>query len=130
MFSGDAFDVSSAGSSALDGLPASALAVKVAKDHSIDLSNHQSRLLNRTLVKEADLIVTMGAKHKETVGVIEPSALGYTYLLTEFCDGEDSDIPDPIGMGEEDYRDTFEAIEECLSEMVKKIDSFQGWKSE
>jgi protein-tyrosine-phosphatase len=120
--------VSSAGTSALDGLPASSLAVEVAKKNSIDLSSHMARLLSRTLVKEADLIVTMSSKHRETVGVIEPSALAYTCVVTDFCDEEEGDIVDPIGMGMVAYEATYSMIEKCVKRMKEKLEEFDGWK--
>ena len=126
---GNPFKISSAGSSAHDGLPASSLAVKVAETESVDLSNHKARLLNETLVKEADLIVAMGSNHRHTVGVIEPFALGYTYLLTDFCDDEDGDVADPIGFGLEGYERTYGLIDKCVKEMKNKLRSFDGWKA-
>ena len=121
-------EVSSAGSSTLDGLPASPLAVSVADQHSVDLSSHRSRFLTRTVVGEADLIVTMAEKHRETVGIIEPGALGFTYLLTDLCGDEDGDVPDPIGMGEEEYENTYLLIERCLGAFAGNIKDFDGWK--
>ena len=121
-------DISSAGASALDGLPASSLAVEVARKHSIDISSHQARLLSRTLVKEADLIITMGSKHRDTVAIIEPEAANHTYLLTRFCEDVAGDVTDPIGMGVAEYEQTFELIEKCLKEFAAGIDTFDGWK--
>jgi protein-tyrosine-phosphatase len=120
--------LSSAGTSAVEGHPASSLAVEVALKRSIDLSTHRSRVLNRQLVKDADLIITMGAKHRETVGVIEPAALHYTRLLTDFCDEQTGDIPDPIGLGSEEYEETFRALERCIKGLAGTIGSFDGWK--
>lgn len=122
--------ISSAGSSARDGLPASPLAIEVAEANSIDLSSHKSRLLNRALVNDADLIVVMAPNHRETVGIIEPSALGHTFLLTDFCDGEEGDVIDPIGLGVEVYKKTFALIERCISGMKKQLKTFDGWKKE
>ncbi len=127
---GNPFKISSAGSSAQDGLPASSLAVKVAKARSVDLSNHKARLLNETLVKEADLIVAMGSNHRHTVGVIEPTALEYTYLLTSFFKDEEGDVADPIGWSLEGYERTYMFIDKCVKEMKDKLQSFDGWKTE
>ena len=121
-------EVSSSGSSTLDGLPASPLAVSVADQHSVDLSSHRSRFLTRAVVGEADLIITMAEKHRETIGIIEPGALAYTYLLTDLCGDEDGDIPDPIGMGKEEYENTYRLIERCLGAFVGDIKDFDGWK--
>jgi protein-tyrosine-phosphatase len=120
-------EVSSAGSSALEGMPASAHAVEVASRHDIDLTTHQSCLLGRTVIKAADLIVTMGEKHRNTVGVIEPGALEYTVLLTDFCD-ERGDVPDPIGGGIEEYESTFELICRCIEALAARLDEYDGWK--
>lgn len=120
--------ISSAGSSAVDGHPASPLAVEVAGKGSIDLSGHRARLLDRSLVKDADLIITMGAKHRETVGVIDPAALRYTYLLTDFCDDESGDIPDPIGFGIDEYEKTYRVLENCIRRLAERMETFDGWK--
>ena len=121
-------DISSAGSTAVDGLPASPLAIEVAGKHSIDLSKHKARLLSRGLVKNADLIIAMSSKHRDAVGVIEPSALGYTYLLTDFCGGESEDIPDPIGLAVDEYEKTYRILENCIRGLAEKLGSFEGWK--
>ena len=123
-------EISSAGSSALDGLPASSLAVQVAGKHSIDLTEHKATLLNKALVNSADLIITMGSTHRNTVGVIEPSALDYTFILADFCDDEFDDIPDPIGQGVGEYEKTYRIVEKCLRQFFEKIDSFDGWKND
>ena len=115
------FEILSAGSSAIEGLPASPLAVQVADEHGIDLSQHKTRLLSRSLVKQADLIVTMSAKHKQTVGILEPSALAYTHLLTEFCENAHGDVPDPVGGDLHVYGRTFEIIEKCLDSMKDRL---------
>ena len=121
-------EVSSAGAAALDGLPASSSAIEVAGKNSVGLSKHRSKLLNRTLVREADLIVTMSSMQRETVGVIEPSALEYTYMLTDLCGEEATDIPDPIGQTPEVYEETFKLIETCVRQFSQRMNSFCGWK--
>jgi len=124
--------VASAGTSALEGLPASANAVEAAAANDIDISDHRSRLLNATMVRRADLIVTMGRKHRDTVGVIEPSALAYTFRLTDFSPHADGgDIADPIGGDLETYRRTFEMIRECIEGLAEKLAApggFDGWR--
>ena len=120
--------VASAGTSALDGLPASPPAANVAEKNSIDLSSHLARLLSGALVKEADLIIALASKHRETVGIIDPAALEYTYLLTDFCEDVEGDVTDPIGMGLEEYEKTFETIERCVRGLTMNIDKFEGWK--
>lgn len=120
--------VSSAGSTALENFPASRLAVLAAKNHDLDLTTHQARLLNLTRVRDADLIVTMERKHRDTVGVIDPAALEYTFVITDFCDGLKNGVPDPVGGDIDEYEQTYEVILKCVEAMAKTLDGFDGWK--
>ena len=124
----DGVTVSSAGTSTLDGLPASGHSVEVAERRGIDISGHHSRLLNASLVRSADLIVTMGEKHQKTIGVIEPEALAHTVLLTDFSPEHDGDVPDPIGGGLGTYDDVYNLISTCVSQMVADLGRFDGWR--
>ncbi len=120
--------VSSAGTSAVEGSPASRFSIDVARAHSLDLSAHRSRPLDRALVNAADLIVTMGVRHRESVGAIDPNALEYTFLLTNFSERHHGDILDPIGGPIDVYERTFELIRECVESMAGQLHRFDGWK--
>jgi protein-tyrosine-phosphatase len=120
--------VGSAGSSAADGVPAVANAVEAARGLGVDIRGHRSRLLNATMVRAADLIVTMGEKHRHTVGVIEPAALSCTAMLTEFCAGLTGDVHDPIGGDLETYQRTLALIEECVERLADGLPDFDGWR--
>jgi protein-tyrosine-phosphatase len=80
------------------------------------------------MVREADLIVAMGNKHKDTVGVIAPEAAAYTVLMTDFCDAG-GEIPDPIGGSREEYKRIYELIERCIDGMAERLEDYGGWKS-
>jgi len=121
-------DIASAGTSALEGSPASGFSLEVASDHGLDLSNHRARVLDRALVRSADLIVTMGVRHRDTVGTLDPDALEYTYLLTNFSDHLHGEIPDPIGSGRDMYERTYLAIRDCIESMAGRLAKFDGWK--
>jgi len=122
-------DISSAGASALDGSPASQFSIEVGQAHGLDLSQHGSRLLGPALIRHADLVVTMGARHREIVGTLDPDALDYTFLLTNFSDHHFGDIPDPIGSGLETYERTYQLIRDCVESMASRLSRFDGWKS-
>lgn len=71
----------------------------------------------------------MGARHRELVGVIEPSALEYTYLLTDLSDdAEKGDIADPIGGTFGLYEKTYARIDTCVRSMKERLKTFDGWK--
>ena len=120
--------VSSAGTCALDGFPASDHSVEVARSAGGGLSSHRSRLLNRQAVMDADLIVSMGRNHRDTVGVIEARALDYTFVMADFCDGVTGDIQDPIGGGLAVYQAVYDQIRGCIEAMAEKLSDFNGWK--
>jgi protein-tyrosine-phosphatase len=122
-------EIASAGASALNGSPASQYALDVARAHGLDLTAHRSRPLSAALVREADLIVTMGNRHRETVGTLEAGALEHTYLLTNFSDHKLGEIPDPIGGDRDTYERTYLVIRECVEAMAQKLRDFDGWKS-
>jgi protein-tyrosine phosphatase len=121
-------EVGSAGTSASGGSPASSYSLEVARDHGLDLSSHRARALSAALIQHADLIVTMGVRHRDTVGELDPDSLESTFLLTNFSDRHDGDIPDPIGGGREVYERTYLVIRECIESMAGKLASFDGWK--
>jgi len=70
----------------------------------------------------------MGDKHQDTVGVIDPAALAYTVLLTDFSPEHSGDVPDPIGAGLAKYDDVYTLISVCVSQLVADLRSFDGWK--
>jgi protein-tyrosine-phosphatase len=128
LVGGDGLSVSSAGTSAVEGLPASVHSAEVARQHGIDLSGHRSRLLCGQLVREVDLIVAMGKGHIETVAAIAPSALAYTCRLTEFSEDLDGDIDDPIGGDIAIYGRTYFNMLDGIEAMLARLDRFDGWK--
>jgi protein-tyrosine-phosphatase len=125
---GGEVEVASAGTSALDGAPASENSIVVGSRHGLDLSAHRSRPVTAALLHDADLIVTMGVRHRDTIGALDPDSLDSTFLLTNFSDHHHGDIPDPIGMSVEAYERAYDVIRECVESMAARLVSFDGWK--
>lgn len=101
--------VASAGIYALTGAPASPEAVEALAEWGIDLSGHQARLLTPEMVREADLVLTMTARHKTAVLEMVPEAKDKVFTLSEYA-GFAGDIPDPIGKPLFFYRQYAEEI--------------------
>ena len=81
---------------------------------STDLNRH------RHLVAEADLILTMTAHQKETVGTF-PEARGRpVFTLREFA-GDRGDIADPATQGEDVFRACRDQIQRCLELAVGRL---------
>ena len=74
---------------------------------STDLRRH------RDIVAAADLIVTMTAEQKATLGGYEEAA-GREILTLHELAGEGGDVADPFGQGEDRYRATRDEIKRCL----------------
>ncbi|HXG45069.1 MAG TPA: low molecular weight protein arginine phosphatase [Gemmatimonadales bacterium] len=106
----DGVEVSSAGTGAWDGAPASEGAYLVGLEHGLDLSAHRARLVTRELVQAADLILTMARHHRARVEQLGGG--GKTYLLGEYAGKRDAEaeVRDPFGGDLDGYRETLEDL--------------------
>ena len=113
--------VSSAGTSAWDGAPASDGALLVGIERRLDLSAHRSRQVSRELVAESDLILAMGPHHVERIEAL--GGQGKTYLLTDYAErsGEGLAIVDPFGGGLDVYRSTTDELEREVGRVFDRL---------
>jgi protein-tyrosine-phosphatase len=118
--------VSSAGTSAWDGAPASDPAVLVAMEHGMDITGHRSRVLSRDIVQRADLVLTMGPHHLERAVAL--SGRETSHLLTHFASRGTSSAPvaDPFGGDLEAYRTTFDELHATISQVLDRIVTDRG----
>ncbi len=93
---------SSAGTAVSPGSPATFEAETAMQKLSFDVSDHRSQPLSLNLVLDADLILTMGARHRDAVVMLTEEAKSKTHLLTEFA-GMGGEIVDPLGRGQPAY---------------------------
>jgi protein-tyrosine phosphatase len=75
-------EVSSAGLWRADELAASG-SVKAMAARGLDLSAHRSRLMSRSLLERADLIIGLEREHVREAAVIDPERFGRTFTLKE-----------------------------------------------
>jgi len=108
----------SAGTSAVDGQPASDGALLVGIERQLDLTEHRARQLTPELVDQADLILVMGPHHLERVEAL--GGTGKSYLLTDYAtrsyDGRP--VTDPFGGDLDGYRATTSATLTDIEEMA------------
>jgi protein-tyrosine-phosphatase len=106
--------VESAGTGAYDGAPASEGAFLVAIEAGLDLTRHRARLLDRELVAQADLILTMSRGHLSRVERL--GGEGKAHLLGAYASAsaEESELRDPYGGDVEGYRQTLRQLERLL----------------
>ena len=113
------FKVSSCGTHAIFGLPASENAIQVMKDEGTDLSGHRSRPLTEDILT-ADLVLTMTLSQKEYILSIFPEMRGKVFTLGEYA-GDGREIPDPIGMDTNFYRMVAREIKAKLQKIITKL---------
>jgi protein-tyrosine-phosphatase len=115
------FDVSSAGTSAWNGAPASDGSLLVALEHGVDLSEHRARQLTRDIVMEQDVILVMGPHHLERAEAL--GGEGKSHLLTHYAAHGSSDraVSDPFGGDLDVYRATYEELEREIKRVFDRI---------
>ncbi|HXM37338.1 MAG TPA: low molecular weight protein arginine phosphatase [Gemmatimonadales bacterium] len=113
--------VTSAGTGAWDGAPASEGAYLVGLERGLDLSGHRARLLSRDLVEEADLILTMARHHRARVD--ELGGEGRVFVLGEYAgrEGDDVEVSDPFGGDLGVYRDTCVELEALTAAVAERL---------
>ncbi|ABR46567.1 protein tyrosine phosphatase [Alkaliphilus metalliredigens QYMF] len=121
--------VLSAGVSAASGEPASGQAVEVMNEKGISLGQHRATPISKSLIDEADLVLTMTANHKKVVLEIHPKAKDKVYTLKEYTGTVDSlDISDPFGQPVVIYRRSAEEIEGQLKQLLEKLEDEKNEK--
>ncbi len=113
--------VASAGTGAWEGAPASEGSYLVGLERGLDLSAHRARLLTRTLVDEADIVLTMSRPHLARVR--ELGGGGRAHLFGEYAGlaGHPADITDPFGGDLDDYRATMGMLSDLMPAVAGRI---------
>lgn len=129
----DDIDVVSAGVSAIAGYRATQETIEVMREEGMDVSNHRTQGLTRSLIKASDIIFAMEPLHKERILEKVPEASSRVHLLKEYNQFAtppwrggptgllDAGIPDPIGKPIEDYRESLKMIKECVERVAKSL---------
>lgn len=120
------FTVGSAGISAVDGFAPTPATIEAMGREGVDISNHRSRRLTADMVRVADKIYVMEEMHRRVVLHLAPEAEPKVFLLGRFAPaGGNSpdlpDIPDPIRMSEDFYRNVLAVIRDCMRKLVEQL---------
>lgn len=116
----EGWQIESAGTWPLEGMPAVEKTQKVVRKRGIDISDHRSKGVNCQLLEDFDLILTMEKGQKEALMVEFPEYADKIFLLSEMVNIFE-EIEDPIGLSDEDFEDTAGQIESYLSRGFEKI---------
>lgn len=112
--------IESAGTWSIEGQPAASNTQEVLAQRNIDISEHRSRSLNRKLLSEFNLILTMEEGHKEAIRVEFPEVANRVFLLSEMI-GESYNIEDPIGGPVEHFELTAQEFERIFNRGYQQI---------
>lgn len=107
--------VSSAGTAAWPGAPASGGALRIAALAGLDLGSHESVLLTEEVVGTSGMVLCMGSAHLWRA--LELGGEGHTYLLAEVT-GSGGDVEDPFGGTDEVYSATFEQLRALVAAVL------------
>src|SRR5699024_3757934 len=107
------------GLGAMVGHDTDATAQKVAKQHGLECPTHSARQLTKELCREADVILVMENKHKESVSRLAPEVRGKTFLLGQWNNNQE--IPDPYKKSEEAFQHVYQLIATNSNLWAKKL---------
>jgi protein-tyrosine phosphatase len=115
-------EISSAGTAAWDGQPATPDAVAVAAADGVDLGAHRSRRVTAALLRNADLILVMEKAQAATVQGMgaDPAR---THLLSEWPEPGEPGLPvsDPFGASREAYEECWRRIRHHLKRLLPSV---------
>ena len=113
--------VSSAGTAAGDGTPASEGSYLVGLEAGLDLGEHQAQQLTADLVADADLVFGMSWHHVQRAEDL--GGAGKTHLLGIYAGrtGDDADVPDPFGGDLAEYRSTYARLLGLLTDALDRL---------
>ncbi len=122
----DDLRVSSAGTSAWDGAPASDAALLVSMERGLDLNAHRAQVLSREVLATADLVLVMGPHHLERAAALgaEPKS----HLLTHWASQGRVSTPvgDPFGGDLDAYRATFGELSAAVALVLDRVAAERG----
>jgi protein-tyrosine phosphatase len=108
--------VSSAGTNALIGNPATDFAIIAADEKGIDISGHKARMVGEEMIRASSTILCMEFFHVEYILEIDVSAESKTFNLAQFSEGGKrlNKISDPYGCSLREFRECFQDINVCI----------------
>ncbi len=114
------WQVDSAGTLAVEGVPVTTKAQVVLQNKGLDVSEHLSQTISQELIDRYDLILTMEKNHKEALTIEFPQKAERIFMLSEMI-GLVYDVPDPIGRSLTEFQNTYDEIEQTLKLGLDKI---------
>jgi protein-tyrosine phosphatase len=112
--------IESAGTLAVEGMPAAKNSRLVMNERGFDIEDHRSQTVDRDLLNKFDLILTMERHHKESLSIEFPEISGRVYVISEMV-GHAYDIWDPVGGTLNEFRATADELADILTQGYGRI---------
>ncbi len=112
--------VRSAGTWALAPRGASRYSIDVVSRYGLDISDHRSRMVEESFLREADLVLTMEDGHAEALRAEFSQQSHKVYMLTEMT-GHTYNIADPYGGPLEEYEQMAAVLSEVIDGGLDRI---------
>ena len=128
----DKIHVCSAGTGGFLNIPATYLAIEVARENGVDIQHHFSQGITNFLMQKSNLVLVMAQDHEKILKVQFSKFQENVFLLKDFAlenkNDSNSDIDDPIGQSKEFYSKIYSEIEleinRILPEILKRADKY------
>lgn len=112
--------VDSAGTWAVEGIPASGKSQFLLGERGIDIQDHRSKSVSKEMLVSFNLILTMEHNQKEALQAEFPEVKNRVFVISEMI-GQSYDIEDPYNSSLEEYRRAMDEIEHILDEGFDRI---------
>ena len=93
----------------------------VMDEKGVNYAGHIPQMIDEGVMKSSDVILVMTNSHSEEIIYKYPEYKDKVFLLSEYAEGVEKNIDDPIGMGKEAYRKSFSEIKMYLEKIVEKL---------
>lgn len=112
-------EVASAGTHALVGHPADEQARRLMTERGLDLSAHRAQQASPELLRWADLVLVMEARHLHELHALAPAARGKLFLAGHWLG--DREITDPYKEDRSVFERTLGELDETLASWLPKL---------
>lgn len=110
--------VCSAGIAALVNEPAHDVAIAMASERSLDLTEHRAQQASVDLCRWAELVLVMEGHHREALTDIDPAVRGKTFLLGHWSRQE---VPDPYKRSQRAWDQALALIDDGVAGWLKRL---------
>lgn len=114
------WEVTSAGTWAVEERPASRYSVDVMGQYGFDITAHRSTMVEERHLREADLALTMEDGHAEALRAEFPAQAHKVYMLTEMI-GRSYNIADPYGGPYAEYQRMVDELSRVIEAGIERI---------